>query len=181
MRRIEKAAGAKALVDCYLCHIMSLEAHRRMLMSSSAKWGDEPPSLTRRSTLPQHNHPPQPNLVPSSDSEQSAPLLDMIRSGSSSNSRGFITSKGWTLDKLIASGESFNEVPRVSASNPDLTSSVEEHERSGIPLIIEAWHKHPKWPKDLFTPENFCANVQQGKSPINAVLFILIDFTSPSK
>jgi hypothetical protein len=140
-------------------------------MSSRAKWGDEPPSSTRRSTIPQQtNNRPQPNLVPPRDSEQNAPLLDMIRTGSSSNSRGFITSKGWTLDKLIASGESFYQVPRVSASIPDLTFSIEEHERSGLPLIIEAWHEHPKWPKDLFTPEHFCANVRQGKSPVNAVL-----------
>ena len=32
----------------------------------------------------------------------------------------------------------------------DLLRKLEEHEMSGVPLIVEDWHKHQHWPGDLF-------------------------------
>lgn len=65
------------------------------------------------------------------------------------------TTRGWSLDSLVNSGERFQEVPRVSASTPDLLTVIESYERRGVPLIIEGWHKEPTWPHDIFTLDWF--------------------------
>jgi len=90
------------------------------------------------------------------------PVHGMIGGKPPPKSRRFITSKEWILDELIAAGESFCGIPRVSASDSNLAFSIEEHERTGVPLIIEAWHTHPRWPTDLFTVQSFCANSPHG-------------------
>lgn len=63
-----------------------------------------------------------------------------------------ISSKYWTFDGLRQQSKRFQPVKRISASLPNATllHYLEEYEAHGKPLIIEDWHKHPNWPKDLF-------------------------------
>jgi hypothetical protein len=96
-------------------------------------------------------------------------------------SRGFISSEGWSMQKLLASGERFSPVPRVSASDPCLAASIDEHEQFGIPLIIEKWHMHPKWPRDLFTIEKFRADSPPGMIGLTLLLFSPFYLTSEQK
>lgn len=65
-----------------------------------------------------------------------------------------IQAKDWSLEHLL-SNTNFRSVRRVSALLPTsrLLHELESHERDGLPLIIEGWHKHPQWPKDLFDME----------------------------
>ncbi|GJE95153.1 hypothetical protein PsYK624_113340 [Phanerochaete sordida] len=62
-----------------------------------------------------------------------------------------ISSKGWSLQSLLEHGN-FEHVRRVSALLPreQLLRELERYEHDGQPLIIEDWHQHPQWPKDLF-------------------------------
>lgn len=66
-----------------------------------------------------------------------------------------ITTSGWTLETLIASGPRFKPVPRISMDLPQAETSLalHNHEESGIPLVLEGWHKHEGWPVDLFNLE----------------------------
>ncbi|PPQ63092.1 hypothetical protein CVT24_005947 [Panaeolus cyanescens] len=69
-----------------------------------------------------------------------------------------ITTKGWTLDGLIAQSHNFVPVERVSFNSPNLLSVIQESEENGTPLVIQGFHLHDKWPKNMFTLENFLDN-----------------------
>lgn len=62
-----------------------------------------------------------------------------------------ISSKDWTLASLM-NRSNFKAVQRVSALLPpeQLLLVLERYERKGEPLIIEGWHDHANWLKDLF-------------------------------
>lgn len=67
-----------------------------------------------------------------------------------------VTTKGWTLDGLVALGKRTQPVPRVSALQDGsvIEEEIRKSEAEGTPLIIEDWHKAPCWPRDdLFTAE----------------------------
>ena len=56
----------------------------------------------------------------------------------------FISTRGWTIDGLLARSESFCEVPRVSAS-VDVLSAINGHDQAGVPMIIEGLHESHAW------------------------------------
>ena len=65
------------------------------------------------------------------------------------------STKGWTLDGIIEEGDNFHHVERVSATAPDLLDKIKKSEANGVPLVIEGFHKHPKWPQHMFTIDQF--------------------------
>ncbi|KAL5529720.1 hypothetical protein ACEPAG_5705 [Sanghuangporus baumii] len=60
------------------------------------------------------------------------------------------STKGWTLEKLVALGPRMQHVPRVSSikDSARIHDIIKEYEASGVPLIIEDWEKTPQWPGD---------------------------------
>lgn len=55
------------------------------------------------------------------------------------------------METFLAHSPTFQPVKRVSAlSRRDMDEAIAEHEKSGEPLIIEDWHKHPDWPSHMF-------------------------------
>jgi hypothetical protein len=72
----------------------------------------------------------------------------------------------WTVESLVTSSSNFIQVPRVSASlSPTvLLTKVLEHEKTGVPLIIDGWHKRPDWDNELFSMEGFVSDRTQSKS-----------------
>lgn len=74
------------------------------------------------------------------------------------------TCEGWTVEHLLAQGKRFVAVPRVSATSSanTLVNAIEESERTGVPLVIEGWHNHSKWPKDKFSLDWLRENGDQG-------------------
>ena len=69
------------------------------------------------------------------------------------NKKSPYSCKGWSLEDLLKKGKKFVEIPRVNAlQSPDVLSKcIDEYEIKGIPMIIEGWHNHPQWPKNLFS------------------------------
>lgn len=65
-----------------------------------------------------------------------------------------LTTKGWSMEFLLAQGDNFEQVPRVSALELDM-DRISDYNDIDTPLVIEGWHNHPKWPKDLFTIDKF--------------------------
>ena len=61
-----------------------------------------------------------------------------------------ITTKGWTLEGLVADG--FKPVERVSALTPpdELAAKVLDYEARCIPLIVEGCHEHALWNREIF-------------------------------
>ena len=78
-----------------------------------------------------------------------------------------ISSQDLTLSDLL--GKGFLSVPRSSFQREDLDSHVKHHEKSGVPLIIEGWHKHHRWPKEIFGID-FCLQYFQEKKESASVL-----------
>lgn len=81
------------------------------------------------------------------------------------------TTRGWTVENLVSKGKRMKPIPRVSAITDydRLDTIIKQYEDSGIPLIIEDWHKTPNWPTDgLFSPEWLLDHGEQG-------IFIWID------
>lgn len=80
----------------------------------------------------------------------------MARKGGTMNSLAPTTTKGWTLDSLVALGKRMEPVPRISAlqGRAVVEEEIRRSEAEGTPLVIEDWHKTPCWPKDsLFEAE----------------------------
>lgn len=65
------------------------------------------------------------------------------------------STKGWILDEIIEEGDNFHHVERVSATAPDLLDKIKKYETNGVPLVIEGFHKHSKWPQRMFTIDEF--------------------------
>ncbi|KAI8998664.1 hypothetical protein BD414DRAFT_453628, partial [Trametes punicea] len=78
-----------------------------------------------------------------------------------------ITAKDWSVPDLCNRYEKFKEVRRVSAlsARAELAKVLEEYEKDGFPLIIEDWHKHPKWRHDIFSLEWLLSTI--GNQQIN--------------
>lgn len=74
--------------------------------------------------------------------------------------------KHWTLDGLLGHSPRFKAIRRVSAlQDPrELAKIISKFDETGEPLIIEGWHKHVKWDRNLFTPAHFCEHGQQRES-----------------
>jgi hypothetical protein len=66
-----------------------------------------------------------------------------------------LSTANWTLDSIIHLGEHFREVRKVSASLPmnELLVAIHDHEYKGLPLVIEGWHKDPRWSAKLLNPD----------------------------
>lgn len=86
--------------------------------------------------------------------------VDPPATSSQSSTQGLVTTKGWSIKQLLASGKQFRPVPTISASAPRhiISQKIQEHEDHGEPLIISGWHELPSWPKDLFSIESLLAN-----------------------
>lgn len=89
----------------------------------------------------------------------------------------------WEVKSMVKSSNNFNHVPRISASVSvnALLDKVREHEKSGVPLIIEGWHKRPDWDHALFSMTGFVADSTQSEYLIsihtfghNSVVHLLI-------
>jgi methionine synthase II (cobalamin-independent) len=66
-----------------------------------------------------------------------------------------MATKGWSLDSLISSSRTFRAVDRVPASSSELSEVIKDHERTGLPLVVEGFHRHENWPTKMFTIEGF--------------------------
>lgn len=66
-----------------------------------------------------------------------------------------ISTSGWTLDSLTSSSQTFRAVDRIPAISSQLSEVIKNHERAGLPLVIEGFHRHEKWPTKMFTIEGF--------------------------
>jgi hypothetical protein len=123
-------------------------------MTAGHQWGD-PPSPPQR--------PPQLSLQ--SKAREDLPDESTTMSGTDDLilndmntivhppqpiSKSVVSSKEWTLENLLASGDRFCAVPRVSAFSDSLSSTIDKYEREGRPLIIQGWQQHSKWPNDMF-------------------------------
>jgi hypothetical protein len=73
-----------------------------------------------------------------------------------------ISTKGWTLNSLINKSINFHRVPRVSVLSDSLSQCIKDYETSGVPLVIEGCHKHPKWSTEEFTLDSFASASSNG-------------------
>ena len=68
---------------------------------------------------------------------------------------GLVTSKGWTLESVLASGPRFRTVDKTSANSgtpEQIASTIKDYEQRGVPLVVQDLHGRPDWP-EFFTPE----------------------------
>jgi len=71
------------------------------------------------------------------------------------------TTRGWDdCETLLSYCSKFVPVRRVKADSSDLSETIREYEKNGIPLVIEGFHKLSSWPKEMFTLENFVKNTK---------------------
>lgn len=86
-----------------------------------------------------------------------------------------LSTTSWTADSLLHSGPNFQPIPRVSAFSPGLSDAIATHLERGMPLVIEGWHEHPKWPKEIFDLkyllEEFGDNRKHSLSNFDCILF----------
>ncbi|RXW18728.1 hypothetical protein EST38_g7126 [Candolleomyces aberdarensis] len=68
-----------------------------------------------------------------------------------------ISTKGWTYESVLQHGKRFRPIERIKATAPetDIQEAIRRYEEDGIPMIIEGWHEHKKWRKDMFSLDFF--------------------------
>jgi hypothetical protein len=66
-----------------------------------------------------------------------------------------LTTRGWNLNELVSTHPNFRHVLRIhaSASPGELLAAIEEHERTGVPLVIAGFQTLDSWPADNFSLE----------------------------
>jgi hypothetical protein len=148
------------LLSYYLA--MTFEERRRKLKLTGPRWGDLPEQL------PHHvNSVARELRLADFDSKCASTSDAMTRNdmkgaaeSTPSPSGLAISTVGWSLTTLLESSQGFRLVPRIPCNEKDLKTSIDDYQRSGVPCIIEGWHNHEKWPKDLFTIDSFSQNVK---------------------
>ena len=68
---------------------------------------------------------------------------------------GLVTSKGWTLESVVASGPRFRTVDKTSADSAtpeQIASTIKDYEQRGVPLVVQDLHGRSDWP-EFFTPQ----------------------------
>ncbi|TFK30125.1 hypothetical protein FA15DRAFT_609251 [Coprinopsis marcescibilis] len=75
-------------------------------------------------------------------------------------SRPSISTADWDTDYVLGYSSNFKAIKRVKATSSAsiVEQEIKNCEATGIPLIVEDWHKHKKWPKDMFTLDFFQKN-----------------------
>jgi len=137
-----------------------MESRRRQLLAAPRRWGD------LVSTVPHTGCPPLDHIrenfnpsvtalpiVPNDNDPLGQPTYHQIPIPSNTT---MISTKGWALDSLINKSINFHHVRRVSALSTSLSQIIDDHEESGLPLVIEDCHKHPNWYK--FTLDSFASD-----------------------
>ena len=141
---------------------MTIEEQRKKLKSTGHNWGDKPRQLGHHVDDTNINLNAHKSLslslalgcafdsdaMPSNDIQRMVQLISRPQ-------KPEISTAGWTLDSILQSSKRFHLVPRVPCSNVGLQAAIDAYEDSGVPLIIEGWHKHEKWPKDMFGIDSF--------------------------
>ncbi|KAI0029383.1 hypothetical protein K488DRAFT_56501 [Vararia minispora EC-137] len=77
----------------------------------------------------------------------------------------FYEQEEWDLERILARGQRFRPIPRVSVTDEgqsgELTEALEKYRALGIPLVIEDLHMLTSWPSELFSAAWFQENSQQ--------------------
>ncbi|PSR76049.1 hypothetical protein PHLCEN_2v8711 [Hermanssonia centrifuga] len=119
-----------------------MERFRKLVMAKNPEeYSPKPASV--------HSHPTNQSPVNVAD-QVTEPTENSARQSFGGCKRPTLSGKHWTLRRLLEQSSHFTAVPRISASSPQLAETLEAYERDGKPLIIEDWHEHPKWPRELF-------------------------------
>lgn len=79
--------------------------------------------------------------------------------------RARISTEGWSLEFLVSLSENFHPIERVKATalKDDIAQAIARYEEDGIPTIIEGWHEHEQWPKEMFTLDFFREHTPGGE------------------
>jgi len=162
---------------------MSFENRRKEIMSKSRAWGEPveklpytlqgpypSPSIQKTNTPALPNGPLEDTML--SDRHDRARedrhLPDKLEDAPDAScsllepTLTMTSTRGWSLNHLLDTGPNFHDVHRVSATSPDLGDTIRNvFEVKGRPLVIEGFHRHPRWPKEMFTLDHFRHNVEE--------------------
>lgn len=82
---------------------------------------------------------------------------EMKETMSGGESKGIhISTKGWTLENVLARGSNFLQIPTVDVTTfqvAEIERLVQKHESSGIPLLMTGFQRRPSWDSHKFSPE----------------------------
>ena len=81
-------------------------------------------------------------------------MEDTMSRGESKDVR--ISTKGWTLENVLAKGSNFLPIPTVDVTSlqaAEIERLVQKHENSGIPLLMTGLHRRVSWDSHKFSPE----------------------------
>ncbi|KDQ17966.1 hypothetical protein BOTBODRAFT_545322 [Botryobasidium botryosum FD-172 SS1] len=82
-----------------------------------------------------------------------SPMTDPAPLPESDIPLGFLSTRGWVLEELVQSSPNFCHVERISALDPSgiIGDKVLENETSGLPLIIQDWHRTKEWDSHMWS------------------------------
>jgi len=66
-----------------------------------------------------------------------------------------VSTRGWTLEDILARSDNFCAVPSKNVEHlaaDEIQILIRDFEESGIPLLMQNWHKRPGWNPNLFSP-----------------------------
>ena len=139
---------------------MTFEERRKKLKLGGHNWGDLPQQLPHHVENTNNKARAMP-LAQFGLECASMPTSKVKRATKSiSPFRLPITTVGWSLSNILESSNAFLPVPRIACNKVDMQTEIDNHEKSGVPVIIEGLHEHTKWPKELFNIDSFKQEVK---------------------
>jgi hypothetical protein len=125
-----------------------LEDIRRRIFRSNADWGDHPPLASVgpliRAACPKAGRRSRRSCMRSSDNNEDRSM-----------SKTAITTRGWTLEGLVARSDNLRPITRVSATDSALLNDIRWHESEGRPMVIEGLHRQTHWNTSLLSVDSF--------------------------
>jgi len=105
---------------------------------------------------------PSPNLV---NDISLTSKLNSASAGDHNHANGLVTSRDWTLERLLTSGVRFKTVDRIPANSrtpEQIVSIIKDCEQHSIPVVVEDLQHHLDWP-EFFTPATAGDSLQIAK------------------
>ncbi|KAF8623479.1 hypothetical protein AX15_006263 [Amanita polypyramis BW_CC] len=136
-----------------------MERRRQQLIQDRRSWGDPTPRDPAKSgSAPREvvNHCLATYKTTAARLGISPMKFSLPQQSPISARRMPISVQGWSFDDLVSKSSNFKAVRRISALNKASLNPAEldKYDKEGVPLIIEDFHRHPRWPHE-FTLEHF--------------------------
>ncbi|KAF7973410.1 hypothetical protein HWV62_15209 [Athelia sp. TMB] len=159
---VSKSEEALERMDLDAGRVLVREAERALIVTICSETGITPGTkvilvVPWAPSMPLGDHRRRPRSQKNGQWGGQPEATNTMRSGLTeppASTKILISTRDWeSAEALVQRGRRFKLTRRVgvmASSEEQIASAIQQHERSGEPLILENMHKHPNWLGDAF-------------------------------